>query len=92
LFSFCTLRPIILANYNCFFHRKGLFISAGATQGKKLFDGTLLTLKYFFDVLDMELWKTLLFRGLDFEEDVLSHPDYLLEAHEAGREFASIRQ
>jgi multimeric flavodoxin WrbA len=70
--------------------RKGLFISAGATQGKKLFDGTLLTLKYFFDVLDMELWKALLFRGLDFEEDVLSHPDYLREAHEAGREFASI--
>jgi multimeric flavodoxin WrbA len=70
--------------------RKGLFISAGATQGKKLFDGTLLTLKYFFDVLDMELWKALLFRGLDFEEDVLSHPDYLREAHESGREFASI--
>jgi len=64
----------------------------GATQGKKLIDGTLLTLKYFFDVLDMELWKALLFRGLDFEEDVLSHTDYLLEAHEAGREFASIRQ
>jgi hypothetical protein len=40
----------------------------------------------------MELWKALLFRGLDFEEDVLSHPDYLLEAPEAGREFASIRQ
>jgi multimeric flavodoxin WrbA len=70
--------------------RKGLFISVGATKGKKLFDGTLLTLKYFFDVLDMELWKALLFRGLDSEEDVLSHPDYLREAHEAGREFASI--
>jgi multimeric flavodoxin WrbA len=70
--------------------RKGLFISVGATKGKKLFDGTLLTLKYFFDVLDMELWKALLFRGLDSEEDVLSHPDYLGEAHEAGREFASI--
>jgi multimeric flavodoxin WrbA len=70
--------------------RKGLFISVGATKGKKLFDGTLLTLKYFFDVLDMELWKALLFRGLDSGEDVLSHPDYLREAHEAGREFASI--
>jgi multimeric flavodoxin WrbA len=72
--------------------RKGLFISVGATKGKKLFDGTLLTLKYFFDVLDMELWKALLFRGLDFGEDVLSHPDYLQEAHEAGSEFASILQ
>jgi multimeric flavodoxin WrbA len=27
--------------------RKGLFISVGATRGKRLFDGTLLTIKYF---------------------------------------------
>jgi multimeric flavodoxin WrbA len=47
--------------------RKGLFISAGATRAKKLFDGTLLTVKYFFDVLDAELWKALLYRELDFE-------------------------
>jgi multimeric flavodoxin WrbA len=70
--------------------RKGLFISVGATKGKRLFDGTLLTIKYFFDVLDVELWKALLYRGLDFERDALTHPEYLQEAHEAGREFASI--
>ena len=69
--------------------RKGLFISVGATKGKKLFDGPLLTVKYFFDVLDMELWKPLLYRGLDFEGDVLRHPEYLQEAYEAGKEFAS---
>jgi hypothetical protein len=58
----------------------------GATKGKRLFDGTLLTVKYFFDVLDMELWKTLLYRGLDFEGDVLKHPEHLQEAYEAGKE------
>ena len=68
--------------------RKGLFISAGATQGKKLFDGTLLTVKYFFDVLDMELFGSLLYRGLDFEGDVLKHPEYLEEAYLAGKTFA----
>lgn len=68
--------------------RKGLFIGAGATKGKKLFDGILLTLKYFFDVMDMELWKALLYRGLDFEGDVLKFPDYLNEAYQAGKEFA----
>ena len=52
------------------FKRKGLFISVGATKGKKLFDGTLLTVRYFFDPLDMELWRSLLYRGLDFEGDV----------------------
>ena len=68
--------------------RKGLFISVGATKGKKLFDGILLSLKYFFDVIDMKLWKALLYRGLDFEDDVLKFPAYLDEAYEAGKEFA----
>jgi multimeric flavodoxin WrbA len=68
--------------------RKGVFIAAGATQGKKLFEGILLTVKYFFDVLDTELWKSLLYRNLDFEGDVLKHPRYLAEAYAAGRELA----
>jgi multimeric flavodoxin WrbA len=68
--------------------RKGLFIAVGATKGKKLFDGILLSLKYFFDVIDMTLWKALLYRGLDFEDDVLKFPEYLDEAYEAGKEFA----
>ncbi len=69
--------------------RKGLFIAVGATKGKKLFDGILLSLKYFFDVIDMELWKALLYRGLDFEGDVLKFPEYVDEAYEAGKEFAN---
>ena len=68
--------------------RKGLFISAGATKGKKLFNGVLLTVKYFFDVLDMELFGSLLYRGLEFEEDVLTHPEFLEEAYEAGKALA----
>lgn len=69
------------------FKRKGLFISAGATRGKKLFDGVLLTVRYFFDALDMELWSSLLYRELDFEDDVLKHPDYLEEAYTTGQRF-----
>jgi len=69
--------------------RKGLFISVGATKGKKLFDGMLLSIKYFFDILDMELWKALLYRQLDFQEDVLKHPEYLEEAYIAGKEFTT---
>jgi multimeric flavodoxin WrbA len=70
--------------------RKGIFISVGATTGKKLFDGTLLTIKYFFDVLDMEVWRSLLYRGLDFEGDVLKHPEYLQEAYDSGKELAGV--
>ena len=65
--------------------RKGLFISVGATRGKKLFDGVLLTVKYFFDVLDMELWDKLIYRELDFEGDILKHPEYLDDAYDAGK-------
>jgi len=68
--------------------RQGLFISVGATMGKKLFDGVLLTVRYFFDVLDIELWRALLYRGLDFEGDVLKHPEYLDEACQAGWDFS----
>ncbi len=68
--------------------RRGMFISVGATKGKKLFDGALLTVKYFFDVLDMTLWKSLLYRNLDFEGDVLEHPEYLEQAYDNGRAFA----
>jgi multimeric flavodoxin WrbA len=73
--------------------RRGLFISVGATRGPRLFDGTLLTLRYFFDVLDMELWKSLLYRSLDFEGDILKHPEYLEEANRTGAELVlAIRQ
>jgi len=65
--------------------RRGLFIGVGATRGKRLFEGILLTVRYWFDVLDTTLWKSLLYRELDFEGDVDQHPEYLAEAYEAGR-------
>ena len=74
------------------FTRKGLFISVGATKGKKLFEGTLLSIRYFFEILDMELWKSLLYRSLDLEGDILGHPEYLLEAHRSGKELVQAIQ
>jgi multimeric flavodoxin WrbA len=68
--------------------RKGLFISVGATKGKRLFEGALLSMRYFFDVLDMTLWKSLLYRGMDFEGDVSKRPECLDEAYDTGKAFA----
>jgi multimeric flavodoxin WrbA len=68
--------------------RKGMFISTGATRGRRLFEGTLLSVRYFFDTLDMDLWRALLYRGLEGETDVLGHPDYLAEAETAGSDLA----
>lgn len=72
--------------------KKGLFISAGATKGKRLFDGALLGIRYFFDAIDVDLWKSLLYRGLDFEGDVLNHPHFLQEAYNSGKELVTIIQ
>jgi len=70
------------------FRRKGLFVSAGASHGKRLFEGVLLTVKYFFDVFDAELWEKLLYRGLDQRHDAEKHPEYLEEAYTTGRRMA----
>ena len=72
--------------------RKGLFISVGATSSKKLFDGAILTVKYFFDVLSAGLWKSVLCRGVDRKGEIDSREDYLKESFEAGRELAKVLQ
>ena len=69
--------------------RKGLFLSVGATGGSKLFDGALLTVKYFFDVLDTELTQKLLFRNLDRKGEVQNFPDYLKQSYESGKKLAA---
>lgn len=68
--------------------RKAFLIAAGATKGKKLFDGMLLSMKYFLDVLDARLENRLLCRGLDFEGDALRFPEYMDAAYRMGMEFS----
>lgn len=47
-------------------------LHAGRTHGKKLFDGSLLTLRYFADALGFTLGEPLLLRGTDESEDSLA--------------------
>ncbi len=65
--------------------RKGFFISVGATKGRRLFEGAILTVKYFFDALNVEYAGELLWRGVDGKGEILKHPEALEEAREAGR-------
>ena len=65
--------------------RKGFFISVGATKGPRVFDGAILTVKYFFDVLNAEYAGELVFRGVEAKGDILKHPEALQQAYEAGR-------
>ncbi len=69
--------------------RKGFFISVGATKGPKVFDGAVLTVKYFFDVLNAEYVGELVFRGVEAKGDIFKHPEALQQAFEAGRRLVS---
>ena len=65
--------------------RKGFFISVGATKGQKVFEGAILTVKYFFDTFNAEYAGELLFRGVDGKGDILKHPEALQQSFEVGR-------
>lgn len=66
--------------------RKGAFISVGATRGKKLFDGAVLTVKYFFDAIGVEYCGELLLRGIDNKAQIKEHPTALEDAFRLGQE------
>ncbi|MCD6391328.1 MAG: flavodoxin family protein [Dehalococcoidia bacterium] len=66
--------------------RKGVFISVGATRGKKLFDGTVLTVKYFFDAVGVKYSGDLLVRGVDDKAQIKEHPATLEDAFRLGQE------
>ncbi|MEW6594108.1 MAG: flavodoxin family protein [Thermodesulfobacteriota bacterium] len=70
--------------------KRGLFIAAAASQGQKLFDGALLSVRYFFQALDTELTDTLLCRGLDQEGEVQRQPEQLSAAFEKGRALGAL--
>ena len=65
--------------------KRGFFISVGATKGQKVFEGAILTAKYFFDALNAEYVGELVFRGVDAKGDILKQQGALQEAFEAGR-------
>jgi multimeric flavodoxin WrbA len=66
--------------------RRGAFISVGATRGTKLFDGALLTVKYFFDAIGVKYSGALLVRGIDNKGQIREHPTALEDAFRLGQE------
>lgn len=66
--------------------RRGVFIAVGGSRGSKIFEGPLLTMKYFFDALDMTFHRSLLFQNIDAQGEILEHPTALEEAYRAGKE------
>lgn len=65
--------------------RKGAFIAVGATKGSKLFDGSILTIKYFFQAIEVNYEDELLVRGIDKKGEIGDHPTALSNAFELGK-------
>lgn len=59
---------------------KGVLLTVGGSKGKKNFDGILLTVRYFFDALDMDFSDTLCFREIDKKGAITRHASAFDEA------------
>ncbi|NPA95954.1 MAG: flavodoxin family protein [Thermodesulfobacteria bacterium] len=69
--------------------RDGIFLSAGATKGKLLFEGSLRVMRYFFDAIGGSLEAAVLVRGVEKKGDIEKQPDVLESAENLGKCAAS---
>ncbi|THB77441.1 MAG: flavodoxin family protein, partial [Desulfobulbaceae bacterium] len=71
--------------------RAGYLLSTAATQGKKLFDGSILIAKSFFDAIDVDYHGEFVVRGVDgrgeFAESETETQRALEFAEQIGRSF-----
>ena len=68
--------------------RKGAFIAVGATKGDKLFEGSILTVRYFFNTIGVKYSDELLIRGVDKKGEIKEHVTALRAAFELGERLA----
>lgn len=66
--------------------RRGYLICTAATQGKRLFDGSILVAKSFFDAIDVGYGGELLVRGVDEKGAVQARPGELQRAGDFARQ------
>ncbi len=76
---------VLGTNQNAGRKRKGAFISVGATKGARLFDGSVLTVKYFFDAIGVEYTHELLVKGVDHKGEIKQHSAALQDAFTLGQ-------
>ena len=69
--------------------RRGFFIGVGATTGKRLFEGSLLTAKYFFDGIDARFSSSLTYSGIEKKGQIQDHAGLDEDLAGAARELVS---
>jgi len=66
-------------------NQKGVFLSVGGAKGKRNFEGIILTVRYFFDALDIDFTDHLLFKEVDQKGAINNHPTALEETRSLAR-------
>lgn len=69
--------------------RKGYLVCTAATHGKKLFDGSVLVAKSFFDAIDVDYGGSLLIRGVDERGEFADNQQEIDNAKALAREIAA---
>ena len=69
-------------------NRRGYLLSVAATKGAKVFDCSLLTMRYFYEAMDMVFADSFLVKGVDQRGAVRNFPEELEKAVIFGREIA----
>jgi len=69
--------------------REGFFISVAGRKVADVFDGTLVTIKSLFTILDVTYAGELLFRNVDEKGAIAKHPDALQQAFLAGQKLVA---
>jgi hypothetical protein len=69
--------------------RKGYLICTAATHGKKLFEGSVLVAKSFFDAIDVKYGGSLLIRGVDKRDAFSAKQDEIDQARALARDIAA---
>ena len=54
-----------------------------------MFDGSILTVKYFFQAISVKYTDELLIRGVDKRGEITEHPTALMDAFELGKRLVS---
>jgi len=68
--------------------RRGLVIAVGGSRSKKMFQSVALTMKYWFDALDITYSANLFVNQVDGAGDIRRHPRALAEARRLGAALA----
>jgi hypothetical protein len=68
--------------------RRAMVIAVGGSKSKKQFESIRLTMKTYFDALDLKYVANLFINQVDDRGEIEEHPSALTQAHRLGSELA----